>query len=188
MQYFSRTLGWFSALLLSAAGCTTPFWATDNELFLRLPGTERRSDQVEGVLRPWERIERIAEKGDEGAKAPPEEKEPVWFFSKEHGFTEAPAHADTLRVHVALHPQHVQLPGDTKKKKKKGAELSPIVYNLPGTGEIEVSVKGRTLAQRTIPIAQIGIDVPLAKDLFTAEQLPVIVFNEKTGNIVSISK
>lgn len=118
----------------------------------------------------------------------PEEKEPVWFFSKEHGFTEAPAHADTLRVHVALHPQHVQLPGDTKKKKKKGAELSPIVYNLPGTGEIEVSVKGRTLAQRTIPIAQIGIDVPLAKDLFTAEQLPVIVFNEKTGNVVSISK
>ena len=91
MQYFSRTLGWFSALLLSAAGCTTPFWATDNELFLRLPGTERRSDQVEGVLRPWERIERIAEKGDEGAKAPPEEKKILAFqLIKEYNRSQDP--------------------------------------------------------------------------------------------------
>ena len=118
----------------------------------------------------------------------PEEKDRYWFFSAEKGFLEVGLHhADTIRVHMSLHPQARQLPGDSKKK-KKGVELSPIVYNLPGSGDIEVSVKGRTLAQRTIPIAQIGIDVPLAKDLFTAEQLPVIVFNEKTGNVVSISK
>ena len=79
MHCFYRTLGLFSTLLLLSAGCSSSFWATDNELFLRLPGTERRSDQVEGVLRPWERIERIAEKGEEGAKASPEEKKILAF-------------------------------------------------------------------------------------------------------------
>lgn len=62
------------AVLPFLSGCNTPFWATDNEFFLRLPGTERRSDRVEGVLRPWERLERIDEKGEEGADASPEEK------------------------------------------------------------------------------------------------------------------
>ncbi|MBR5416045.1 MAG: HEAT repeat domain-containing protein [Thermoguttaceae bacterium] len=91
MQYFYRSLGLFSTLLLFAAGCTSPFWATDNELFLRLPGTERRSDQVEGVLRPWERIERIAEKGEEGAKAPPEEKKILVFqLIKEYNRSQDP--------------------------------------------------------------------------------------------------
>ncbi|MGI5832805.1 MAG: HEAT repeat domain-containing protein [Thermoguttaceae bacterium] len=74
MFYSYRIPVLISALILITTGCSTPFWATDNELFLRLPGTERRSDQVEGVLRPWERIERIAEKGEKGAKARPEEK------------------------------------------------------------------------------------------------------------------
>jgi hypothetical protein len=37
-------------------------------------------------------------------------------------------------------------------------------------------------------LAQLGIDVPLAKDVFAGPELPVIVFNEKTGNIISISK
>ena len=91
MREFYRTLGLFSTLLFLAAGCTTSFWATDNELFLRLPGTERRSDQVEGVLRPWERIERIVEKGDEGAKAQPEEKNILAFqLIKEYNRSQDP--------------------------------------------------------------------------------------------------
>jgi hypothetical protein len=62
------------------------------------------------------------------------------------------------------------------------------VYNLPGNGDVKVVYKGRPMAERTIPIAQIGVDVPLAKDMFTDKELPRIVFCEKTGNIVSISK
>lgn len=56
-------------------GCSTPFLATDNELLLRLPGTERRSDQIEGVLRPWERRKLIEEKGEKGRRASASEKE-----------------------------------------------------------------------------------------------------------------
>lgn len=60
-------------------GCSTPFMATDNEFLLKLPGTERRSDKVEGVLRPWERRELIAEKGEKGANASKEEKQILVF-------------------------------------------------------------------------------------------------------------
>lgn len=71
---------WF--LLIAATGsvgCSTPFMATDNEFLLKLPGTERRSDKIEGVLRPWERRELIAEKGEKGARAKKEEKDILVF-------------------------------------------------------------------------------------------------------------
>ena len=66
--------------------------------------------------------------------------------------------------------------------------MSQIVYNLPGSAEVKVLYMNRLIAGKTIPVAQAGIDVPLPKSLFTGEHLPVIIFNEKTGNIVSISK
>ena len=56
-------------------GCSTPFLATDNEFLLKFPGTERRSDQIEGVLRPWERRKLIEEKGEKGIGASVEEKQ-----------------------------------------------------------------------------------------------------------------
>ena len=73
-------------------------------------------------------------------------------------------------------------------KKKKAPKLSQLVYNLPGNATIEVLHKDAVLATRTVPVAQLGVDVPLAQDLFTGNDLPRIVFSEKTGNIVSISK
>ena len=78
---FSPFRIWTAGFLLSFGagivfiGCSTPFLATDNELLLRLPGTERRSDQIEGVLRPWERRKLIEEKGEKGRKASKSEKE-----------------------------------------------------------------------------------------------------------------
>ncbi len=56
-------------------GCATPFYSTDNKILLHFPGAARRSDQIPGVLRPWERIKLIEEKGKKGAKAPVEEKD-----------------------------------------------------------------------------------------------------------------
>ena len=79
MPFGHRSLVLILPLFFRAAGCNSAFWATDNDLLLRLPGTERRSDQIEGILRPWERIERIAGKGKEGAKAPPDEKKILAF-------------------------------------------------------------------------------------------------------------
>lgn len=59
---------------LLMGGCNTPFYATDNPVLLRFPGSERKSDQIEGVLRPWERSSLILEKGDKGRQAGAEEK------------------------------------------------------------------------------------------------------------------
>lgn len=58
-----------------SGGCATPFYSTDNKILLHFPGAARRSDQIPGVLRPWERIKLIEEKGEKGAKAPVEEKD-----------------------------------------------------------------------------------------------------------------
>ena len=72
--------------------------------------------------------------------------------------------------------------------KKKGMELSQIVYNIPGYCAVNVLYKGRNMASRAVPVAQLGIDVALPKAMFTGKELPHIVFSEKTGNIISISK
>ena len=118
----------------------------------------------------------------------PTEKEQYLFFSEENGFTDAEnIDADTIKVNMVLHKQTLT-PADDTKKKKKGTEVTQIVYNLPGSGDVNVTFDGRELAKRTLPIAQLGVDVPLAKDIFTGNELPVIVISEKTGNIVSISK
>ena len=74
------------------------------------------------------------------------------------------------------------------KQKKKSVELSPIVYNLPGNADVKVVYKDNALGERNIPIAQIGVDVPLTKELFKSVDLPTILFNEQTGNVESITK
>lgn len=118
----------------------------------------------------------------------PEKQEMSLYFSAENGFTHADnIDADTIQISVALHPQKAKQT-EGGKKKKKGAEVSQIVYNLPGSGDVKVVYDGQVLAKKTVPIAQLGIDVPLPKSLFTEEGLPVITVSEKTGNIISISK
>lgn len=66
-------------LLLAISGCSTPIFSTDNQFLLRLPGAERKSDEIPGVLRPWERIKLIQEKGKKGKHASQEEKEILIF-------------------------------------------------------------------------------------------------------------
>ena len=61
------------ALLL--VGCSTPIFWTDNKALLYLPGAGRRSDEIPGYIRPWERVKLIEEKGIKGAKAKPDEKD-----------------------------------------------------------------------------------------------------------------
>lgn len=76
-----RSKFWVATALLGGSvfglggGCATPFYSTDNKILLHFPGAARRSDQIPGVLRPWERIKLIEEKGEKGAKAPVEEKD-----------------------------------------------------------------------------------------------------------------
>jgi len=121
----------------------------------------------------------------------PKQEEEYLFFSEENGFTDAEnIDADTIKVQMALYPQQAKPAAPVLKKDKKQpvVEMSPIVYNLPGHSDVSVTFRAQEMAKRTIPVAQLGIDVPLTKELFTGAELPQIVFSEKTGNIVSISK
>jgi len=132
-----------------------------------------------------------------------EQEEQLFFFSDENGFTDSDnVDADTIRVQITSFAQeYVAKEGEVEtaetvskgKKNKKEAEpvqpkLSPIVYNLPGSALVTVVYQNHKLAQRRLPVAQLGIDVPLPMNLFSGETLPVIQFNEKTGNVISISK
>lgn len=115
----------------------------------------------------------------------PEAKQQILYFSKENGFTDADnVEADAIVLNATLQVQKLAV----SSSKKKNAALSQLVYNLPGSATLDVMIKGNVLASRTFPVAQLGVDVPLAKDLFSGKELPIIVFSEKTGNIISISK
>ena len=118
----------------------------------------------------------------------PDTETEFYFFSEENGFTDAEnIDADTIKVNLA--PQYqTLLPPVVLSKKQKAPALSQIVYNLPGTCEVKVEYKGNELRKRTLSIAQFGVDVPLSLDLFTGATLPVILFDERTGNIRSITK
>lgn len=116
----------------------------------------------------------------------PSDEKQLLFFSEENGFTDSEnIDADTIEVRMLCQPQVAK---PIAGKQKKGAELSQIVYNIPGYCEVNIFYKGRSMAGRTILVAQLGADVALPKSLFTGKELPKIIFDEKTGNIISISK
>lgn len=113
------------------------------------------------------------------------------FFSDENGFTDGDnIDADTIEVRMVCQ-QQTRKPAvvEEKKGKKKGEnELTQIEYNIPGSCQVSVLYKNHSLADRTVQVAQLGIDVALPKSMFTGAELPKIIFSDKTGNIVSISK
>ena len=114
------------------------------------------------------------------------------YFSRENGFTtEENVDAEKIEIRTEFQHQFLQ-PAEAQPKKNKKepvvSEPSQIVYNLPGNANVLVTYRGQQLRSKVVPVAQFGVDVPLSKDLFTGNTLPVITFNEKTGNIVSITK
>ena len=72
------------------------------------------------------------------------------------------------------------------KRNKDKVVLSPIMYNLPGWLDYTIEYGIQCLASKSLPIAQFGIAVPLAQNLFIGKTLPQIEFNTQTGNIKTI--
>ena len=66
--------------------------------------------------------------------------------------------------------------------------LSQIHYNLPGEAQVALTFKGKQMAEQTVAVAQYGVAIPLAQDLFTGKSTPIITISEDTGNILSIEK
>ena len=112
------------------------------------------------------------------------------YFSTENGFTGADnVDADKIKINVEFVHQLIKKDNGKKAKKDKNApELSPIVYNLPGSAQALVYYNDELIQSKVVPMAQFGIDVALPKELFTGAELPKIKFSEKTGGVISITK
>ena len=64
---------------------------------------------------------------------------------------------------------------------------SQLYYNLPGTADICLQCQTFNIAQ-SVTVAQYGIAIPLAMDLFTSKQKNSIYIHPETGNILSIQQ
>lgn len=71
---------------------------------------------------------------------------------------------------------------------KNAPVLSQIYYNLPGEAKMVMQFKGKVVAEGHFEVAQYGVAVPLAQELFTGKSAPIIKINKETGNILSIEK
>ncbi len=110
------------------------------------------------------------------------EKTDLAYFSEQHGFTNA-ANGDPIVMNITARRQ---IKGNPNSDKKKAPIPSQISYNLPGTANYKVSYLNELSDEADIQVAQFGVDVPLAQDLFESKQQPHIYFNTQTGNIESI--
>lgn len=77
-------------------------------------------------------------------------------------------------------------PAVADKKDKKAPQPSPIYYNLPGRAHYILRLGDRIVAERTIEVAQLGVAIPLTRDLFTPGNNTHIYFSTKTGNVKAI--
>lgn len=66
--------------------------------------------------------------------------------------------------------------------------LSQIHYNLPGEAQVTLTFKGKQMAEQTVAVAQYGVAIPLAQDLFTGKAIPKIKISAETGNILEIRR
>lgn len=77
-------------------------------------------------------------------------------------------------------------PAVADKNNKKAPQPSPICYNLPGRAHYTLRLGDRIVAERTIEVAQLGVAIPLTRDLFTPGRNTHIYFSTKTGNVKAI--
>ena len=66
--------------------------------------------------------------------------------------------------------------------------LSQIHYNLPGEAQVALTFKGKQMVEQNVAVAQYGVAIPLAQDLFTGKATPTIKISAETGNILEIRR
>ena len=71
---------------------------------------------------------------------------------------------------------------------KNTPSLSQIHYNLPGEAQVALTFKGKQMAEQTVAVAQYGVAIPLAQELFTGKTVPTIQISAETGNILEIRR
>ena len=71
---------------------------------------------------------------------------------------------------------------------KNTPALSQLYYNLPGEAKMVMQFKGEVVAEGHFEVAQYGVAVPLAQELFTGKSAPIIEISAETGNILEIRR
>ena len=51
-----------------------------------------------------------------------------------------------------------------------------------------LTFKGKQMAEQNVAVAQYGVAIPLAQDLFTGKATPTIKISAETGNILEIRR
>lgn len=115
-----------------------------------------------------------------------EEKNIIYFSESEGIVAEDNVTGTAVVLDIKARKQVVG--ASTTTPDKKAPKASQIYYNLPGTCDLSLYYRSRKLAERQITVAQFGVAVPLAENLFTGKELPKIHFDTNTGNILSITK
>ena len=106
------------------------------------------------------------------------------YFSEEKGFTTA-ENGDAIKLSITARRQ-TKGHANVENSKKKTPQPSQIFYNLPGSATYKITYLNEVRAEGDIQVAQFGVSVPLAQDLFSGKEQPQIRFNPQTGNIESI--
>ena len=107
------------------------------------------------------------------------------YFSEKSGFTTA---GDGDPIILSLTARRQTKGYANTDNKKKAPVPSQIMYNLPGSAMYKISYINNVMAEGNIQVAQFGVSVPLAQDLFTGKEQPHIYFNPQTGNVEQISE
>lgn len=109
----------------------------------------------------------------------------IGYFSDKEGFTTS-GNGEPIVLNITARRQTKA--GSRTEQDKKAPAPSQIYYNLPGSASYKVDYLNETLAEKQTAIAQFGIAIPLSRSLFTQKELPHILFDTKTGGLISITK
>ncbi len=113
------------------------------------------------------------------------EKEVVCRLSKHTGIVDKnDLSGEPVYLTLKAHKQSLQTAYMVDPKSSLPSQL---YYNLPGTADICLQYQTINIAQ-SVTVAQYGIAIPLAMDLFTGKQKNSIYIHPETGNILSIQQ
>lgn len=113
------------------------------------------------------------------------EKEVICRLSKHTGIVDKnDLSGEPIYLTLKAHKQSLQM---SYMISPKTTIPSQLYYNLPGTADIVLQYQTLSMAQSII-VAQYGVAIPLALDLFNTKQHYRIYIHPETGNILSIQQ
>lgn len=91
----------------------------------------------------------------------------------------------SLTLSLAIEQRGDQL---TEKEQKRLDKLEGIIYNVPGSGRVEIRLGEEVLTQELVPLPQVGTIQALSKRMFNVTEgaTTAVYFNVITGEIESV--